>query len=166
MSFEKDPAVLGIDPGGRNTGWAIVRRVGSGQWALLESGVYKAKKAFTRGSNLRWLVEMLDDQMSEFGVGRLGIERVFFNKNITSCIDTAEVIGAVSVLGARHGALEFRLTPQQVKAVAGRGDASKAFLARVVEGLCVLESGALKNHEADAAAVAIATSLCPDRAAE
>lgn len=158
--------VLGIDPGPTNTGFAFVERVSQKRWKVLDSGCATAHVEVleTTGEKHRVLNAILEDLIAKWSPSRLGIERVFFGRNKTSCLDTAEVIGCISLLGARCGLREFRLTPQEIKAVAGSVRASKKDLARAVERLCCLEEGARSHHENDAIAIAIAASMLPDHA--
>lgn len=156
--------VLGIDPGPVNTGWAFVKRRSQNEWVLLDSGcaVAHVEVLETTGEKHRVLNLILEDLIAHWSPERLSIERVFFNRNKTSCLDTAEVIGCISMLGARCGLREFRLTPQEIKAVSGSVRASKKELARAIERLCCLEAGARSHHENDAIAIAIAASMLPD----
>lgn len=160
-------AVLGIDPGPTNTGWAFVKRVSQNEWVLLDSGCAVAHTAVleTTGEKHRVLNLILEEMIAAWSPARLGIERVFFGRNKTSCLDTAEVIGCISMLGARCGLREFRLKPQEIKAVSGNARADKKAMARAVERLCCLEAGARSHHENDAIAVAIAVSMLPDHMA-
>ena len=88
----------------------------------------------------------------------VAIERVFHNKNITSSLSTAAVIGVCQLVAEQAGLDTVMFTPQQVKAaVCGYGRAEKAAVKKFVSRLTGVS---VKNgHAADAVAVAIAGLL-------
>lgn len=164
-------SVLGVDPGIKNTGWAVVKREKDGTYRLKDIGMLQFPNG-TDGERYLFLSNFIADSVKDFDVDGIAVERVFFGKNVTSCLTTAEVIGVVSLSGARMGVPVVRLTPQQVKAVGGHGKVGKRQLARVVSKLLSLPTDlTLTHHETDAAAVAISGILhgagaCPPRAPE
>ena len=155
----REQTVLGIDPGIRNTGWAVVKREKNGAYRLRDIGLAVFPNG-TEGERYLYLSDLVREIVKGFDIDGISIERVFFGKNVTSCLSTAELIGVVSLSGAQAGVPVMRLTPQQVKSIAGHGKARKAQLARVVSKLLSLpEEINLTHHETDAAAVAISGIL-------
>ena len=90
----------------------------------------------------------------------MSIEAVFFNKNISSCLSTASVIAVAELASVQASIPTFQVKPQAVKsAVTGVGTASKTAVKRMVNKLLAVEI--TSDHEADAAATAIAGLLHP-----
>ena len=88
----------------------------------------------------------------------IAIERVFHNKNVSSSLTTAAVIGICQLTAELAGRPSDLFTPQQVKAaVCGHGGAEKPAVKKFVERLTGVP---VKNaHTTDATATAIAGLL-------
>ena len=98
--------------------------------------------------------------MQDTFISVIAIENVFFNQNVSSAISTGQVIGAVSVAGAKHGVKVVSITPQKAKAAVGAGGhANKAQVKRFVQKVCEMETSITSDHEADAIAIAMAALL-------
>lgn len=155
----RELTVLGFDPGARNTGWAIVKREKTGAFLFLSGGLVDFPAA-EEGVRYLYLENLIGELVNGFDIDGIAVERVFWGRNITSCLSTAEVIGVVSLAAARAGISAVRLTPQMIKSVSGSPKSTKKQLARVVSKLLSLPEGKkLSHHESDAAAVAISGIL-------
>ena len=99
--------------------------------------------------------------MQYVSISVIAIENVFFNQNVSSAISTRQVIGAVSVAGAKHGVKVVSITPQKAKAAvgAGGGQANKTQVKSFVQKVCEMETPIASDHEADAIAIAMAALL-------
>ena len=98
--------------------------------------------------------------LTEFSPDLVSIESVFFNKNISSCISTASVIAIAELAGVQASLPTLQILPQAVKsAVTGTGTASKTAVKQMVNKLLAVDI--TSDHEADAAAAAIAGLLRP-----
>ena len=88
----------------------------------------------------------------------IGVELVFFGRNVSSAMSTAHVIGAVELVAHQAGVKCVQILPNRVKAaVLGKGRGSKALVRQFVNKILGAE---IKNdHEADACAAAIAVLL-------
>ena len=148
---------LGIDPGIGNTGWAVIAKSKQGKYTLIDSGVSKTSAKRSDGARLAaheaCLYGIVDKHSPDF----LSIEAVYFNKNITSCLKTAKVIGIAEVV-ADHAEIEsVQVQPQLVKSAVGIPGSDKAGVLQHVNLL--LNAEITNHHEADAAACAIAGFL-------
>ena len=106
------------------------------------------------GLRLHSIIEAVEVQLVSVDV--VGIESVFFAKNVSSALTTANVIGAVELVSHRAGVPSIQIRPNAVKsAVVGVEKGDKALIRHRVKLLLGQE---IKNHhKADAVAGAIAS---------
>ena len=153
----KNPLCLGLDPGIGNTGWASVRRTATG-YRLTDSGIITTAATTPLGKRLDQHFVRLHNLLKTYTPDLVSIESVFFNRNISSCISTASVIAIAELAAEQVSIPTLQIKPQMVKAaVTGSGTASKPFVKKMVNKL--LGSAIRNDHEADAAAAAIAGLL-------
>lgn len=146
---------MGIDPGIANTGWAIVQKYRNG-YKCLDSGFVKTSPRDPVGFRLSSIIEAVRGGMGIVDI--IGLESVYFAKNVSSALSTANVIGAVELIAYEAGVQCVQIRPNTVKAaVVGAHKGDKDLIRQRVN---VLLGTAVKNHhEADAIAVAIASLL-------
>lgn len=151
---------LGIDPGLANTGYAVISRNSVGKCHLLDSGSIKTNPKQTQAARLLAIYQDISQLIHAHHPNIVAIEKVYFNRNVSSAITTGGAIG-VCLLASEIAGIESQLvTPQEAKAAAtGGGSATKAAMKRY---LCRLLGTEIRNHHtADAAAIAIAGLLQP-----
>jgi crossover junction endodeoxyribonuclease ruvC len=129
--------ILGIDPGSRNCGYAIVEKTYN-KIILIEAGLIKIKPS-TLQYQITELCEGLDIIFKNHKFDEVAIEDVFFAYNPQSVLKLAQFRGALSLkILQLHG--EFaEYTPLQVKkAVTGKAKAQKeqvAFMVKKILGI-------------------------------
>jgi crossover junction endodeoxyribonuclease ruvC len=129
--------ILGIDPGSRNCGYAIVEKTYN-KITLIEAGLIKIKPS-TLQYQITELCEGLDIIFKNHKFDEVAIEDVFFAYNPQSVLKLAQFRGALSLkILQLHG--EFaEYTPLQVKkAVTGKAKAQKeqvAFMVKKILGI-------------------------------
>jgi len=154
----KSGRCLGIDPGLANTGWSVVSRQKSGRFQHVASGVIRTESSACDAVRYATIYNAVNALISEHTPDVLSIESVYFNKNVSSCLSTASVIGVIRLAAELSPLPSIQVTPQQVKAaVCGVGRASKAQVQKMVAK--VLRVDIQNAHAADAAAVAMAGLL-------
>ena len=157
METTKRHLCLGVDPGIASTGWGIVQRKPT-RFARVGSGVIDTEAALPIGTRLEIHYNAFQELLTEHEPKIVCIEAVFFNRNIKSCISTASVIAVIELACIQRNVPTLQVKPQAVKAaVTGRGTAGKQQVKRNVNKL--LRTEITSNHEADAAAAAIAGLL-------
>jgi crossover junction endodeoxyribonuclease RuvC len=147
--------ILGLDPGSRHTGWAVLavsgsrlRPVGQGRWS--------PSATLSLPPRLAFLVENLQEVLSRFELATAVVESPYHGLNTRSLIVLAQARGALLAEIARHRIEVVEYSPAEVKvAVAGHGRASKEQVARMVGLQLGLDTGALQADTTDALAVAI-----------
>lgn len=155
----KKRTVLGIDPGITNTGVAVVSQDGS-NFSLHHSELIQTKSSECVGTRLTTIAKELmgvlkeSDESDDYTIDAVAIESVFHNKNVSSSLSTAKVIGIVELVAYEHQLPVLMFTPQQVKSAAGTGFISKTKMAQISKRLLKQNTDA-SHHEVDAAFCAI-----------
>ncbi len=147
--------VLGIDPGTAMTGYGIIERTGS-QLRLIDYGCFETLPADPLAERLRMIHEAVEGLIESHRPSLVGVERLFFNKNVQTAFAVGQARGVVLLAAAQHGLPVFEYGPHEVKiAVTGYGRAPKNQVQRMVQivlGMAVLPR---PDDAADALAVAI-----------
>ena len=103
----------------------------------------------------------IDTLIKEYQPDIMGVEQLFFNRNITTAIPVGQARGAVLLTAAANNLEVVERTPLQVKqAVVGYGKATKEQVIYMVEKLLNLPKKPHPDDVADALAVAICTTHC------
>lgn len=149
--------VLGVDPGSRAAGWALV--VFDGAPRLEAAGVLRPGAHPSFAERLRALHDSLLSVLDRERPDVAAVERVFSGVNPQSLITLGEARGVLLLALAERDVPVAEITPAAIKkTVTGTGLASKDQVRRmVVSLLAVGHSGPrLSLDAADAAAAAIA----------
>ncbi len=147
--------VLGIDPGTARTGYGIVERDGNAlkvvDYGCLEtlSSSPPAERLLSIHRGVLHLIELYRPEM-------VGVERLFFNRNVQTAFAVGQARGVVLLAAATHGLSVSEYGPHEVKiAVTGYGRADKVQVQRMVQALLGLAELPRPDDAADALAVAI-----------
>jgi crossover junction endodeoxyribonuclease RuvC len=151
--------ILGIDPGTRDVGWAVLEAGADGTPVRLGSGTLRLGTSKDPvPERLRRLREGLQGVLEELRPDQLTLEAAFFGKNARSALRIGEARGVVMVTCAERGLGVTELPPAVVKRrIAGTGAATKEQMARLV----AMRLGLAEDHdfatfdESDALAVAL-----------
>lgn len=152
--------VLGIDPGLRITGYAVVELNGT-EPALLEAGVVRASRKLTRlPERLCAIYADLCEVVAEFRPTVVGLESLYSEYRFPrSALQMAHVRGVVCLAAAQGGLPVVDISPREVKnAVVGAGGASKHQVQRTVQALYRLAEPPSPPDVADAIAIATAVA--------
>ena len=144
--------ILGVDPGSRATGWALVTFAPSP--ALEAAGVLRPPARCGFAERLRFLRDGLAAVVLERRPDAACVERVFAGVNPQSLITLGEARGVLLLALADAGVPAAEITPAEVKrAVTGTGAAGKEQVRRMVTALL---GRRLALDASDAAAAALA----------
>ena len=150
--------ILGVDPGTSRCGYGIIEVKGS-IMKPLEYGLLKVKKEETAWRNLLFLKQNLSELIKKHNPEVLGIEKLFFNKNVKTALAVGEARGVILLAGAEANLRVSEFTPQQIKnRITGYGKADKEQVGRMVKILLKLKEIPKPDDVADALAVAISAS--------
>ncbi|MBE2984942.1 crossover junction endodeoxyribonuclease RuvC [Campylobacter sp. RM9344] len=146
--------ILGIDPGSRNCGYAIIEKTVK-KTSLIEAGLIKIKPS-TLQYQITELCEGLDVIFKNHSFDAVAIEDIFFAYNPKTVLKLAQFRGALSLKILQiHG--EFaEYTPLQVKkAVTGKAKAQKEQVAFMVKKILGITKEIKPLDITDAIAVAL-----------
>lgn len=147
--------VLGIDPGTAMTGYGIVERTGS-KLRAVDYGCFETTSAWPLPQRLMAIHEAVGDLITAHRPELVGVERLFFNKNVQTAFAVGQARGAVLLAAAQHGLPVFEYGPHEVKmAVTGYGRAHKDQVQRMVQVVLGMTILPRPDDAADALAVAI-----------
>jgi len=146
--------ILGIDPGSRNCGYAIVKKEGRSV-TLVEAGLIKIKER-TLQHQIVELVEGLDLVLKNNVVDEVAIEDIFYAFNPKTVLKLAQFRGALSLKILQEVGNFAEYTPLQVKkALTGNGKAAKEQVAFMVKRVLKINREIKPLDITDAMAVAI-----------
>jgi crossover junction endodeoxyribonuclease RuvC len=147
--------VLGIDPGTAALGYGIVERTG-GRLREVDHGCLTTSADLAMPERLLAIHALVDDLLALHEPDLMGVERLFFSRNVQTALGVGQARGVVLLAAAQHGTPVREATPNEVKsAVAGYGAADKEQVARMVQ--LVLGMSDLPRPDDAADALAIAT---------
>lgn len=147
--------VLGIDPGTAATGYGIVERTGS-QLRALDYGCLETLSTQALPTRLLEIHRAITELILTHQPAQLGVERLFFNRNVMTAFAVGQARGVVLLAAAEHGLPVFEYGPHEVKmAVTGYGRADKSQVQRMVQMVLGMPTLPKPDDAADALAVAI-----------
>lgn len=147
--------ILGVDPGSRNMGWAVIDCRSNGP-SLLDAGVIKTKSKTPQPQTLLELLTGLEALIAQFKPEQVAIEDIFFSRNARSAMRVGEARAMILLAAAQHGMPLASYTPQQLKiAAAGHGHASKEAVQAGIQKRLGLSEPIRNEHAADAVAAAL-----------
>jgi len=147
---------LGIDPGTATTGYGFVRIHPDGSLLAVNYGVITTPKEATAPERLVMLYEQLTALLKEHHPDTAAVEKLFFQRNVTTAISVGQARGVTLLALAQAGLDVFEYTPNEIKqAVAGYGSAGKRQVQEMVRVLLTLDDIPRPDDAADALAVAI-----------
>jgi crossover junction endodeoxyribonuclease RuvC len=149
--------ILGIDPGTRACGYAIVGLTGS-KISLVEAGFLKIKSRILQ-EQLTEMIEGFDMIFAKNSIDEVAIEDMFYAYNPKSVIKLAQFRGAISLKVLQDLGNFAEYTPLEVKkAVTGNGKATKEQVAFMVKKLLGIKKDIKPLDITDAIAIAITHS--------
>lgn len=149
--------ILGIDPGTRNMGYAIIK-LESGKISLVEAGLIKMK-----AENLQFqipqMVEGITRLFKNHTIDEIAMEDIFYAHNPATTIKLAQFRGAIMLTLLQEFGQFYEYTALQVKkALTGKAKASKEQVNFMVKRLLNIKKEIRPLDVSDAMAVAITHS--------
>lgn len=155
--------ILGIDPGSRFMGFAIIdvpKRMGA-KIQCRELGVIKPKAVLPMEQRLAVIYENLQKIVEEYQPKIIAVEKAFYAKNVESTMKLGMARAMVFLVAAQAGATLTEISPNTIKkAVTGFGHASKEQVEKVLGLLTgIQEFPSLDSSDALAIAYTAARGL-------
>ena len=146
--------ILGIDPGTRNCGYAIVEKNGNSV-KLIEAGLIKIKTKILQEQIVE-MTEGFDLIFDKHEINQVSIEDMFYAFNPKTVIKLAQFRGAISLKILQKFGNFAEYTPLQVKqAVTGNGKATKEQVSFMVKRLLNIKKEIKPLDITDAIAIAL-----------
>jgi crossover junction endodeoxyribonuclease RuvC len=153
---------LGIDPGTAICGFGVVS-LERGSVRMVDAGCIRTPSDVEDAARLEQLHDALRQLVAEHRPQRIGVERLFFQRNVQTAMAVGQARGVALLVAAQERVPIDEPTPNEVKqAVCGNGAADKAQVAAMVERLLGVSLAGVPDDATDALAIAIG---CAYRAA-
>jgi crossover junction endodeoxyribonuclease RuvC len=146
--------VLGIDPGTAALGYGIVERTG-GRLREVDHGCLTTSADLSLPERLSAIHSLVDELLTLHEPDVMGVERLFFSRNVQTALAVGQARGVVLLAAAQHGTPVREATPNEVKsAIAGYGAADKEQVQRMVQLVLGMSERPRPDDAADALAIA------------
>ena len=146
---------LGIDPGTATCGFGVIE-LADGRLRMVDAGVIRTPSDETDADRLRQLHAALATLLGEHRPQRVGVERLFFQRNVQTAMAVGQARGVALLVAAEAGVPIDEPTPNEVKqTVCGNGAADKQQVAAMVARLLAVSMDGVPDDATDALAVAI-----------
>ncbi|MDR1007916.1 MAG: crossover junction endodeoxyribonuclease RuvC [Campylobacteraceae bacterium] len=146
--------ILGIDPGSKNCGYAVIEK-NSNKLRLLEAGLIKIKSNELQ-YQITELVEGIDIVFKNNNINEVAIEDIFYAYNPKTVLKLAQFRGALSLKVLQIFGNFSEYTPLQVKkSVTGKAKAKKEQVAFMVKRILGINQEIKPLDITDAIAVAL-----------
>jgi crossover junction endodeoxyribonuclease RuvC len=150
-----DVITLGIDPGTALCGFGVIE-LRNGSVRLIDAGCVRTDAGARDGERLGQLHAALRELIAEHRPARVGIERLFFQRNVQTAMAVGQARGVALLVAAQAGLPVDEPTPNEVKQqVCGNGAADKEQVASMVARLLSISLERVPDDATDALAVAI-----------
>ena len=151
---------LGIDPGTAICGYGFVETHGSRLRPLAYGSIFRTPD-MPMEQRLMKIFDELDALIKQHKPDVMGVEKLFFSRNVTTAIPVGQARGVVLLAAAKNNLRLVERTPMQIKQdVTGYGKATKNQVIYMVTKLLHLPEPPKPADTADALASAICTTDC------
>jgi crossover junction endodeoxyribonuclease RuvC len=148
--------VIGIDPGTATTGYGLVQENEDGSLKVVDYGAIQTPPGLAMPGRLLSLYERLREILLLHRPGSGAVEKLFFQRNVTTAISVGQARGVALLALAQMDLPVLEYTPLEIKqAVAGFGGARKQQVQQMVRTLLNMNEIPRPDDAADALAVAI-----------
>lgn len=153
--------ILGIDPGSRKAGYALIALEGK-KIQFLQSGVLRYEKIPQFLHRLSFIYDSCLELVKEYRPDEVAIESLIYVKSVTSLAKLAQARGAmIAGLTALDKYKIHEYGPNLIKSVvAGYGHADKASIDKTLTLILGQRIQYQTHDESDAVAIAICHALC------
>ena len=147
--------ILGIDPGIAIVGYGIVEYKNN-KFRVIDYGAITTPSTMDTTKRLERIYKGIDILIKNYNIDKVGVEELFFNKNVKTAITVAQARGVILLACSHNDKPIYEYTPLQVKqGVVGYGRAQKSQVQQMVTSMLNLKEIPKPDDVADALAVAI-----------
>ncbi len=147
--------ILGIDPGIAIVGYGVIEYKGN-NFRVIDYGAITTPAHTDLTTRLEMVYKGVDTIIKSYDIDEVGIEELFFNKNVKTAITVAQARGVTLLACAHNNVPIYEYTPPQIKqGVCGYGRADKVRVQKSVTSFLKLKKVPKPDDVADALAIAI-----------
>lgn len=147
--------ILGIDPGIAIVGYGVIEYKNN-KFKVIDYGAITTSSTMNNMKRLEKIYKGIDILIKNYNIDEIGVEELFFNKNIKTAITVAQARGVILLACSHNNRQVYEYTPLQVKqGVVGYGRAKKIQVQQMVTSILNLNKIPTPDDVADALAVAI-----------
>jgi len=148
---------LGIDPGTGRCGFGVVDKIGN-RLTAVDYGVIETFPDMAPARRLSIVHTGIRELIEAYRPEVMGVETLYFNRNITTAIAVAQARGVILLAGVEEEIPIFECTPLQVKQqVVGYGRAEKRQVIDMTMQMLGISERIDPDDAADALAIALTT---------
>ena len=153
----RESRVLGIDPGTRIAGYAVLDFDARGDARIVDAGVFRLDADAPLSVRLRQLFEDVTALLAESSPTHVALESIFVHpEHARTAVQMSHGRGVVLLAAELRGVPVAELPPAEVKkALTGNGRATKEQMQRAVMAQCRLEAMPEPPDVADAIGIAL-----------
>lgn len=149
--------ILGVDPGTRVTGYAVIKCLPGGSYEILDFGCIRPPPELPLAERYLVIFNAIEHLIEKFKPEAVSVETQFMSKNAQSTMKLSIARGTVMLAAAKNKVTVHEYTPRKAKqAIVGNGNASKEQIQRMLQILLKLP----KLPEPEDAADALALAIC------
>ncbi len=146
---------LGIDPGTATTGYGVVKSENN-SFSCLDYGVITTDKTLPPSRRLFSLSREILSLIKEYSPSVVGIESLYFFKNLKTVIPVSQAKGVIMVMVEGENIPLYEFTPLEVKmSITGYGRADKNQIQEMTRIILNLKEKPHPDDAADGLAIAI-----------
>lgn len=150
--------ILGIDPGTAICGYGVIE-YHNNRLIPITYGAITTKPKYSDAERLKILYEDIVQVINDVKPDKVGVEELFFNRNVTTAITVGQARGVILLAMQQANIPIYEYTPLQIKqAVVGYGKATKEQVIYMTMNLLGIREKIKPDDTADALAVAICTA--------
>jgi crossover junction endodeoxyribonuclease RuvC len=148
--------VIGIDPGLARLGYGVIEVVNGDIRPVCFGCIETSGKTLSPSGRLLKIYTEVEVLLDKYKPGHLSLEKLFFQKNISSAMAVSEVRGTILLAAEQRNIPVTEYTPNQVKqAITGSGRADKRQMQEMIMRLLGLEEIPKPDDAADALSIAL-----------
>ena len=152
--------ILGIDPGSEKTGYGVVEKLPRSKLTCITYGCITTPRDRSRAERLVILEKELTVVLKRYQPEAVGVESLFFFKNLKTVMAVSEARGVILFSLAKNKSPVYEFSPLQVKmAVCGYGKAEKKQVQHMVKEILSLPEIPKPDDAADGLGLAITCSI-------
>lgn len=151
----KTNLVVGLDPGLGRLGYAVLQgTIGNPQ--IITFGCFETSPKESHAIRLVQIGGAVESLLKKYQPTVIGIERLFFSKNVKTALVVGEARGVISYMVQKNHCRLAEFSPQEVKlAATGQGRADKKQVQKMLKLIFNLPALPKPDDAADALALAL-----------